>query len=90
MYTSMYLFCFRIKEGSTLAAAHRAWIDVKAWYTDGLDKEAIINEVHRGEQILIKFYEAALEDPSISPTIRDFLLEQLAKVTDQNLSIDTI
>ncbi|CAF0862209.1 unnamed protein product [Rotaria sordida] len=79
-----------IKSGSAIAAAHRTWIDVKAWFTDGRDKSVIVTEVHRGEQVLIKFYEAALEDPNILPKIRDLLEEQLKKVKEQNLSVDTI
>ncbi|CAF4246604.1 unnamed protein product, partial [Rotaria magnacalcarata] len=43
-----------------------------------------------GEQILIKFYEAALEDQNILPKVRDLLHEQLTKVKEQNLSINTI
>ncbi|CAF1446073.1 unnamed protein product [Rotaria magnacalcarata] len=79
-----------IKSGSAIAAAHRTWIDIKAWFTDGRDKSVIITEVHRGEQILIKFYEAALEDQNILPKVRDLLHEQLTKVKEQNLSINTI
>ncbi|CAF4303179.1 unnamed protein product, partial [Adineta steineri] len=69
-----------IKEGSALAAAHRTWIDVKAWFTDGRDKSVIVSEVHRGEDILIKFYESAIEDQHILPKIRDLLHEQLRTI----------
>ena len=82
--------CFRIKTGSTIAAAHRTWIDVKAWFTDGRDKSVITSEVHRGEEVLIKFYEAALNDASILPKVRDLLQEQLKKVREQNASVDAL
>jgi uncharacterized protein (TIGR02284 family) len=81
---------FRIKSGSAIAAAHRTWIDVKAWFTDGQDKSVIITEVHRGEEILIKFYETAVEDPNINSKIRDLLQEQLQTVKEQNASVDVI
>ncbi|CAF1267428.1 unnamed protein product [Adineta steineri] len=79
-----------IKEGSALAAAHRTWIDVKAWFTDGRDKSVIVTEVHRGEDILIKFYESAIEDQHILPKVRDLLHEQLRTIKEQNISVDTI
>ena len=58
--------------------------------TDGRDKSVIITEVHRGEGILIAFYEKALEDPNITPKVRDLLQEQLKTVKAQNASVDTI
>ncbi|CAF3597659.1 unnamed protein product, partial [Rotaria sp. Silwood2] len=73
-----------IKSGSAIAAAHRTWIDVKTWFTDGRDKSAIAAEVHRGEQILIRFYEVAIEDANIPSKIRDLLAEQLKQVKEQN------
>ena len=79
-----------MKTGSTIAAAHRTWIDVKAWFTDGRDKSVIITEVHRGEEVLITFYQSAIEDPNIVPKVRDFLQEQLKTIREQNASVDTI
>jgi uncharacterized protein (TIGR02284 family) len=81
---------FRITSGSAIAAAHRTWIDVKAWFTDGKDKSTIATEVHRGEAILIKFYETALEDSNIVPKVRDLLQEQLKTVKEQNAAVDTV
>ena len=82
--------CFRVKSGSAIAAAHRTWIDVKAWFTDGRDKQAIVTEVHRGEEVLIKFYESAIEDANLLAKVRDFLQEQLKTVKEQNASVDAI
>lgn len=81
---------FRIKSGSALAAAHRTWIDVKSWFTDGRDKQAIITEVHRGENVLITFYQSAVDDTSITPKVRDLLFEQLKTVKEQNASVDAV
>ncbi|CAF2664980.1 unnamed protein product [Rotaria sp. Silwood2] len=77
-----------VTSGSALAGAHRTWIDVKSWFTDGRDKAAIVTEVHRGENVLIKLYETAIEDPDIVLKVRDFLHEQLKTVKEQNASVD--
>lgn len=80
----------RVQSGSTLGAVHRTWIDVKSWFTDGRDKSAIIAEVHRGEETLIKGYEAAIEDPNIVATVRDLLHEQVKTIREQNASVNAI
>ncbi|CAF4159907.1 unnamed protein product [Adineta steineri] len=79
-----------IKSGSPLAAAHRTWIDVKAWFTDGRDKSAIISEVHLGEEALIKLYETAIEDSDIPLKLRDLLHAQVKIIKEQNASVDAI
>ncbi|CAF4287056.1 unnamed protein product [Rotaria sp. Silwood2] len=79
-----------VTSGSALAGAHRTWIDVKSWFTDGRDKAAIVTEVHRGENVLIKLYETAIEDPDIVLKVRDFLHEQLKTVKEQNASVDVL
>ncbi|CAF1068200.1 unnamed protein product [Rotaria sp. Silwood1] len=79
-----------VTSGSALAAAHRTWIDVKSWFTDGRDKAAIVTEVHHGENVLIKLYESAIEDPDIIVKVRDFLHEQLKTVKEQNASVDVL
>ncbi len=63
---------------------------MKAWFTDGRDKSIIITEVHRGEEILIQFYQTALEDPNLLPKLRDLLQEQLKTVKEQNAAVDAI
>lgn len=46
--------------GSTLAALHRGWINIKSVVT-GKDEEAILNECERGEDSAKNTYKAALE-----------------------------
>ena len=90
-FDHLIIFRFlRVQTGSTLAAAHRTWIDVKSWFTDGRDKSAIVTEVHRGEEALIKLYQTAIEDPDIVPKVRDLLHEQLKTIKEQNASVDTL
>ena len=84
------MWYFSVKSGSALAAAHRTWIDVKAWFTDGRDKSAIVSEVHKGEAVLIKLYETAIEDQDILPKVRDLLFEQVKIVKEQNASVDAL
>jgi len=79
-----------VTSGSTLAAAHRTWIDVKSWFTDGRDRSAIISEVHLGEAYLIKQYELAIEDPDLNVKVRDLLHEQLKTIKEQDFAVDAL
>ncbi|MGI8812532.1 MAG: ferritin-like domain-containing protein [Pyrinomonadaceae bacterium] len=47
--------------GSTLAALHRGWIDIKSIVT-GKDEKAILNECERGEDSAKSVYKSALEE----------------------------
>jgi uncharacterized protein (TIGR02284 family) len=79
-----------VQSGSTLAAAHRTWIDVKSWFTDGRDRSAIIAEVHRGEAYLILQYEAAIQDPDVNVKVRDLLHAQLKTIKEQDAAVDAL
>lgn len=48
------------KTGSTAAALHRGWIDIKSAVT-GEDEHAVIAECERGEDSAVKNYEEALK-----------------------------
>lgn len=56
-------------DGSTLAAAHRAFVDLKSAIT-GRDDKAVINEVERGEDYIKEKYEAALNNADLSAETR--------------------
>ncbi|HMF56863.1 MAG TPA: PA2169 family four-helix-bundle protein, partial [Pyrinomonadaceae bacterium] len=49
------------KSGSTVAALHRGWIDIKSAVT-GEDEGAIISECERGEDSAVSNYKDALEE----------------------------
>jgi uncharacterized protein (TIGR02284 family) len=49
------------KTGSTAAALHRGWIDIKSAVT-GEDEGAIISECERGEDSAVSNYKDALEE----------------------------
>ncbi|HEV2569333.1 PA2169 family four-helix-bundle protein [Sphingomonas sp.] len=56
-------------DGTTLAAAHRTFVDLKSAIT-GRDDKAVINEVERGEDHIKHKYEAALNDTALSADAR--------------------
>ena len=54
-------------DSSMLAAAHRAFMDLKQAVT-GKDDKAIIQEVERGEDHIKAKFEEAIKDADVSPT----------------------
>ena len=56
-------------DGTLLAGAHRAFIDLKEAVT-GTDDQAIINEIERGEDYLRGKFEAALKNVDLAPEAR--------------------
>lgn len=57
-------------DGTAVAAAHRAFINLKDAVT-GKDDKAIISEVERGEDHLKSKFEDALKDDALSADVRD-------------------
>jgi uncharacterized protein (TIGR02284 family) len=64
------------KGGSTGAALHRAWIDIKSTVATQ-DEEAIINECVRGDESAIDTYKEVLKDNVFSADARQVLTRQL-------------
>lgn len=56
-------------DGTILAGAHRAFLDLKAAVT-GQDDKAVVDEVERGEDHIKAKYEDALKDNELSPDTR--------------------
>lgn len=56
-------------DGTTLAGAHRVFLNLKAAIT-GQDDKAIIDEVEAGEDHIKSKYQDALEDSNLSPAVR--------------------
>jgi uncharacterized protein (TIGR02284 family) len=56
-------------DGTLLAGAHRAFVDLKSAVT-GKDDKAVVNEVERGEDHLKSKFEDALKDDAISSDTR--------------------
>jgi uncharacterized protein (TIGR02284 family) len=55
-------------DGTALAAAHRAFLNLKDAVTKG--DEAVINEVEAGEDFIKEKYEKALKDTDVDPQTR--------------------
>ena len=72
------------EDGSLLAGAHRAFTDLRNAVTGSSD-EAILKEIDRGESLLLKEYDDALEDvPAGDPAYA--LLQRQRESVSRNLS----
>ncbi|MES2833128.1 MAG: PA2169 family four-helix-bundle protein [Pseudomonadota bacterium] len=56
-------------DGSILAKAHRAFLDIK--HALLRDEQAVVNSVENGEDFIKAKFEKALEDSDVSPSTRD-------------------
>lgn len=56
-------------DGSMLAAAHRAFVNLRE--TVQKDDTSVVDEVERGEDVIKAKYEEALKDNELSPAARD-------------------
>jgi uncharacterized protein (TIGR02284 family) len=68
------------KTGSTAAALHRGWINIKSTVT-GEDEGAVISECERGEDSAVKAYEEALQE-DLPANVRAIVETQFAKVKE--------
>lgn len=59
-------------DGTTAAAAHRGFVNLKSAVT-GQDDQAVINEVERGEDHIKSKFEEALRDDELSPQTRSVI-----------------
>ena len=65
-------------DGSILAAAHRAFLDVKHAVLH--DEQAVVNSVENGEDFIKAKYEDALKDQELSPAAREAVDRAYASV----------
>ncbi|MCQ8186425.1 ferritin-like domain-containing protein [Parvularcula maris] len=75
------------EDGSLLAAAHRAFTDIRDAVTGGRDDGAILNEVARGESTLLNEYEDALKDLPQTDPAYDLLARQRQSVAQAVSSV---
>ncbi len=66
--------------GSTAAALHRGWMDIKSVVT-GKDEGAIIAECERGEDAAVEAYEEALKQ-EMPASVQAIVQTQFAKVKE--------
>lgn len=76
-------------DGTTSAAIHRRWMDLKARLT-GYDDHAVLTEVLRGDSVTLRTYETALRG-SLPPAVREIVLgqdEALRQAHDHLVALD--
>ncbi|WP_380872349.1 chemotaxis protein [Sphingomonas sp. DBB INV C78] len=66
-------------DGTALAGAHRAFLNLKSAVT-GKDDKAIVNEVERGEDHIKAKFEDALKDGQLTPQTRGAIERAYASV----------
>ena len=67
-------------DGTILAKAHRAFLDVK--HALLRDEQAVVNSVENGEDFIKAKFEKALEDSDVSSTTRETIRRAWATVKD--------
>lgn len=67
-------------DGTILAKAHRAFLDVK--HALLRDEQAVVNSVENGEDFIKGKFEAALEDSAVSATTRETIRRAYTTVKD--------
>ena len=69
------------RTGSTAAALHRGWINIKSAVT-GEDEGAVIAECERGEDSAVRNYRDALEGGNLPADVRAIVERQYAQVKE--------
>lgn len=67
-------------DGSMLAKAHRAFLDIK--HALSKDEQAVVNSVENGEDHIKSKFERAIEDRDLSATTRDTIQRAYASVRE--------
>ena len=67
--------------GSTAAAMHRVWIDIKGTFT-GKSDESILSECERGEDSAVDAYKDALKDENLPGDVRTLVDRQFRSVKE--------
>ena len=67
-------------DGTVLAKAHRAFLDVK--HALLRDEQAVVNSVENGEDFIKGKFEAALDDSAVSATTRETIRRAWTTVKD--------
>ncbi|MBC6995264.1 PA2169 family four-helix-bundle protein [Neolewinella lacunae] len=67
------------KGGSTAAALHRTWIDLKAAVA-GNDEAAVLNECVRGEESAVETYQEVLLHEALPADAREVVKRQMDKI----------
>lgn len=66
-------------EGTTAGAAHRSWMEIKAFFS-GDNDEAMLEEAVRGDKNAVKEYNEVLTNAMVPARVREILREQKASI----------
>lgn len=67
------------KGGSATGAAHRAWMDIKSFFSSD-SPEAMLEEAIRGEKASVEEYRDVLSETSLPPSTSTLLTKQLNQI----------
>ena len=67
--------------GSTAAAIHRTWMDIKGSLT-GRDDHSILNECERGEDSAVDAYKDAIKDENLPNNLRSVVERQFRNIQE--------
>jgi uncharacterized protein (TIGR02284 family) len=74
--------------GSAGGALHRGWINIKSAVTGG-DREAIISECERGEDVAVESYQKAM-DEGLPSNLQSVVQQQYSQVKEAHNSIRSL
>lgn len=66
-------------EGTTAGAAHRTWMDVKAFFS-GDNDESMLEEAVRGDKSAIKEYSEVIAGTQVPARVKEILREQRSTI----------
>ncbi|WP_209400381.1 PA2169 family four-helix-bundle protein [Pseudozobellia sp. WGM2] len=66
-------------EGTTAGAAHRTWMDVKAFFS-GDNDESMLEEAVRGDKSAIKEYSEVIAETQVPARVKEILREQRSTI----------
>ncbi|RKN83491.1 ferritin-like domain-containing protein [Ulvibacterium marinum] len=76
-------------QGSTTAAMHRTWMDVKAFFS-GDDDEAMLEEAIKGDKAAVEEYEEILDDIDLPPAAAEVIRQQMNWINNDLSEIKTM
>lgn len=76
-------------DGSATGAVHRAWMDIKSFFT-GNNDEAMLEECIRGDRAAQDEYEDILEDQDLPISIATIIRDQKMKIGADLFKIKTL
>lgn len=77
------------KGGSTAGAAHRAWMDVKAFFSADND-ESMLEAAITGEKAAVSDYEDVLTETNLPPSTATLLTNQVSQIKSDLATVKSL